>query len=272
VSRVAVPPPAGFTSKGACPPEFIEFAGRLADAAGAVILPHFRQPLAVERKPDLSPVTVADRASEKAMRDMIEAQYPRHGILGEEFGSVRRDAEYVWILDPIDGTKSFIAGLPLFGTLIALAHQGQAIVGVIDQPFTRERWVGASGQPTRLNGRPVKVRACARLADATLMTTSVGLFKPAEAAAFENLRRQTAINRLAGDCYAYGLLAAGHADLVVECTVKPYDFAALVPVIAGAGGLITDWEGQPLSLAGDARVLAAGDKAAWTAALKVLGG
>ena len=257
---------------GVCPPEFIDFACRLADAAGAVVLPYFRRPLAVERKSDASPVTAADRAGETAMRALIEKAYPSHGIVGEEFGTLRGDADYLWILDPIDGTKSFIAGLPLFGTLIALAHAGQAILGVIDQPFTRERWVGASGQPTRLNGQAVKTRACSRLADATLLTTSVGLFEPAEAAAFERLRRQVGIYRLAGDCYAYGLLAAGHADLVVEGTVKPYDFAALAPIIAGAGGRMTDWQGKPPSLAGESRLLAAGDRAAWAAALKLLGG
>lgn len=256
----------------ACPDAFVAFAGRLAEAAGAAIRPHFRNLTAVERKADSSPVTVADRAAEKAMRDLIEAAYPDHGIHGEEYGVVRPDADHVWILDPIDGTKSFVTGLPLWGTLIALAHRGEAILGVIDQPVLNERWLGAAGRPTTFNGKPVRVRDCPRLEEAALLATTVDLLNPSELAAFEKLRRRVRVNRMAGDCYAYGLLAAGFADLVVDCRVQPYDFAALIPVIGGAGGRITDWEGRPLSLKSPSRLLAAGDHEMHGAAVQLLAG
>lgn len=256
----------------ASPDVFVAFASRLADAAGAAIRPHFRNLKAVERKADSSPVTVADRAAEKAMRDLIEAAFPDHGIHGEEYGVVRPDADHVWILDPIDGTKSFVTGLPIWGTLIALAHKGEAILGVIDQPVLNERWLGARGRPTTFNGKPVRVRDCPRLEEAALFTTTMDLLNPSELAAFEKLRRRVRVNRLAGDCYAYGLLAAGFADLVVECRVQPYDFAALIPVIEGAGGRITDWEGRALSLKSPSRLLAAGDHEMHGAAVQLLAG
>jgi inositol-phosphate phosphatase/L-galactose 1-phosphate phosphatase/histidinol-phosphatase len=256
-----------------CPAEFIAFAHQLAEAAGAAIRPHFRRLSGVETKSDASPVTVADRASERAMRDLIERHYPEHGIFGEEFGTVRPDAEYLWILDPIDGTKSFVAGLPIFGTLIALARRGTALLGVIDQPITGERWIGASGHPTTFNGATVRCDASrTRLADAVLFSTSVGVFEPEDERRFNRLARQVRIPRLSGDCYAYGLVASGYGDLVVESEVKPYDFAALIPVIQGAGGFITDWAGRPLDLGRDSRVVAAGNRAILDAALAILAG
>ena len=257
-----------------CPAEFIAFAHELADAAGAAIRPHFRKLAGIEIKGDHSPVTVADRAAERAMRDLIEARYPTHGIFGEEFGTVRGDADHVWILDPVDGTKSFIAGLPMFGTLIALAWQGNAILGIIDQPILRERWLGARGQPTTFNGAPVRSNAaCTTLATATLFTTSMEMFADtAERERFQALAEKTRIRRYTGECYAYGLLASGFADVVIDSEVKPYDFAALVPVVEGAGGRITDWEGRPLSMTRNSRVLAAGTAALTTAASALLAG
>jgi histidinol phosphatase-like enzyme (inositol monophosphatase family) len=246
------------------------FAGRLADAAAAAVLPYFRSQFAIDDKADLTPVTVADRAAETAMRDLIEKHYPEHGVVGEEFPPVRADAEYVWILDPIDGTKSFVSGLPIFGTMIALTRGGRAILGVIDQPYTRERWIGVEGEGTLFNGKPARVRPCASLARAVFFTTSVGLFDPAEEAAFQRLRKATRINRLAGDCYAFALLASGHADVVIDNTMKPHDFAALVPVVEGAGGRITDWEGRPLRMDRNSRALAAGDDAVHRAAIELL--
>jgi inositol-phosphate phosphatase/L-galactose 1-phosphate phosphatase/histidinol-phosphatase len=256
---------------GVCPEEFVAFAGRLADAAGAAIRPHFRTAFTVDTKGDTSPVTVADRAAEAAMRAMIEASYPDHGIYGEEFGIVRGDAEHLWILDPIDGTKSFVAGLPVFGTLIALGRRGEALLGVIDQPVLGERWIGARGRPTTLNGRNLRTRPCAALAEAVVYSTSVDLFTPAQEAAFARLRRAVRVHRLAGDCYAYGLVAGGWADLVVESQVKPYDFAALIPVLEGAGGRITDWAGAPLALDRPAPLVAAGDARLHSAAIEFLG-
>lgn len=249
---------------------FLALAIDLADAAGEVIRPHFRQPLVVDDKLDLSPVTIADRAAEAAMRHLIAARFPQHGIIGEEFGREREEAEFTWVLDPIDGTKSFISGVPLFGTLIALAHQGRPILGIIDQPISRERWVGATGHPTTLNGTPIRCRPCAALATATAFSTSPDMFKGDDAAAFAQVAAAAKLVRYGADCYAYGLLALGSIDLVIEASLKPYDFSAMVPIVEGAGGIASDWRGRPLSLASDGRVLVAGDRRAHQQALVLL--
>jgi inositol-phosphate phosphatase/L-galactose 1-phosphate phosphatase/histidinol-phosphatase len=250
----------------------ISFANELADAAGPIVRRYFRQGVAVDDKPDTSPVTIADREAESALRALIETRFPDHGILGEEHGSVRTDAERVWVLDPIDGTKSFISGVPLFGTLIALVERGAPVLGVIDQPISRERWIGARGHKSTLNGRPISTRACASLGAATLFATSPDMFKGADAEGFLRLKSAVKLARFGGDCYAYGLLAAGFVDLVVEAGLKPYDYAALVPVITGAGGGMTDWEGKPLTLASEGRVLACGDPGLAAAARGFLAG
>ena len=250
--------------------QFLALAIDLADAAGEAIRPYFRRPIAVDDKPDLSPVTIADRAAEAAMRQLIAQRFPDHGIIGEEFGREREDAEFVWVLDPIDGTKSFISGVPLFGTLIALAHRGCPFLGIIDQPISRERWIGAAGRPTTFNGSPVHCRACPALAGATVFSTSPDMFKGSDAAAHGRVAKAAKLVRFGADCYAYGLLASGFIDLVIESSLKPYDFSAMVPVVEGAGGVATDWQGQPLSLASDGRVLVAGDPHAHRAALALL--
>ncbi|MGE0714179.1 MAG: histidinol-phosphatase [Alphaproteobacteria bacterium] len=257
-------------SAPACPPEAAALAQRLADAAGAVIRPHFRTPVAVDDKADSSPVTIADRDSEAAMRRLIEDAFPDHGILGEEHGSKATDAEFVWVLDPIDGTKAFISGVPVFGTLIALLRDGRPILGVIDQPISRERWVGISGVGTTLNGRPVHTRACPTLDRATLFATAPDMFKGADVDAFERLRRSVKLMRWGTDCYATAMVASGFADLVVEASLQPYDYCALVPVIEGAGGIATDWQGRPLTLGSDGRSAIAGDARAHAAALERL--
>ncbi len=240
----------------------IALAEALADAAGAIIRPYFHQPIAVDEKSDLTPVTIADRAAEAAMRALIEQRFPEHGIIGEEHGSTRAEAEHVWVLDPIDGTKSFISGIPLFGTLIALTRRGRPVLGIIDQPILRERWLGAEGRATTLNGAPVRTRACTSLDRATLFSTAPELmFQGADAAGFARLRAAVKLVRAGGDCYAYAQLANGFIDLVVEAQLKPYDYCALAPVIAGAGGTITDWQGRALDLAADGRVIACGDPA-----------
>jgi inositol-phosphate phosphatase/L-galactose 1-phosphate phosphatase/histidinol-phosphatase len=251
---------------------FRTLALRLADAAGAEIRPHFRRPIIVEDKPDLTPVTVADRAAEAAMRELIEAHFPEHGIVGEEFGGVREDAEFVWVLDPIDGTKSFISGVPLFGTLIALTRRRRPILGIIDQPISRERWIGATGRPTMFNGAPIHCRACPALAAATLFATTPDMFKGDDRAVFARLSAAVKLVRFGADCYAYGLLAAGFIDLVLEASLKPYDFCAMVPIVEGAGGVATDWRGEALDLASDGRILVAGDRRAHLAALALLDG
>jgi inositol-phosphate phosphatase / L-galactose 1-phosphate phosphatase / histidinol-phosphatase len=251
---------------------FLVFAQRLADGAGEVIRPYFRKPLAVVDKADLSPVTAADRQAEEMMRALIEAHYPEHGILGEEFGTVRDDAEYVWVLDPIDGTKSFISGVPLFGTLIALTRDRRPIIGIIDQPISRERWAGASGHPTTLNGLAISSRGCPGLAGATLFATTPEMFKGKDAASFARVSSAVKLTRFGADCYAYGLLAAGFVDLVLEASLRPYDFCAMVPIVEGAGGAATDWKGGNLDLASDGRILVAGDRRVHDAALALLGG
>ena len=254
------------------PDAFLAFALSLADAAGDVIRPYFRKPLVIRDKADLTPVTAADRVAEETMRALIEERFPEHGILGEEFGRVREDAEFVWSLDPIDGTKSFISGVPLFGTLIALTRGGRSILGVIDQPILRERWVGAVGRPTTLNGAAIRCRACPVLAAATLFATTPDMFKGEDAASFARVSDKVKLTRFGADCYAYGLVATGFVDLVLEASLEPYDFCAMVPIVEGAGGVATDWRGANLDLASDGRILVAGDRRAHEAALALLCG
>ncbi len=255
-----------------CEQAFIDLAEKLADAAGAVIRPYFRSGVAVEAKADASPVTRADREAETAMRALIEEAYPGHGIVGEEFGTARADARHIWVLDPIDGTKSFIAGVPLFGTLIALLEDGAPVLGVIDQPILGERWLGAAGRPTTLNGAKARARRCSEIGRAILFATSPDMFEGADADAFARLGGAVAVLRHGADCYAAGLLASGHIDFIVEAGLEPYDFCALIPVIEGAGGVITDWDGAPLGLGSDGRIAAAGDPAAHARVLALLRG
>jgi histidinol-phosphatase len=204
------------------------------------------------------------------MRQLIAARFPDHGIIGEEFGREREDAEFVWVLDPIDGTKSFIAGVPLFGTLIALAQHGRPILGIIDQPILHERWVGAAGRPTLFNGAPIRVRPCPSLETATLFATSPDMFIGSDQTAFGHVASAAKLVRFGADCYAYGLLALGFIDLVIESSLKPYDFSAMLPVIEGAGGVASDWRGSRLTVASDGRVVVAGDRRTHQAALQLL--
>jgi histidinol phosphatase-like enzyme (inositol monophosphatase family) len=237
----------------------LTLAARLADAASAAIRPFFRKPFAIEAKADLSPVTEADRAAEAAMRAILAKERPGDGVIGEEYGPDRPDAERVWVLDPIDGTRSFVAGRPIFGTLVALLDRQRPVLGVISQPISGERWVGAAGQPTTLNGVAVRTRPCPGLAQAHLATTGPGYFTPESWTAFERVRVAARDTLWGGDCYNYGLLAAGHLDLVVEDGLKLHDFAALVPIVEGAGGAMRDWQGRPLDMQSSGQVIAAGD-------------
>jgi len=206
------------------------------------------------------------------MRELIERRFPSHGIIGEEFGRMRDDAEFVWVLDPIDGTKSFISGVPLFGTLIALTRAGRPILGVIDQPILRERWLGAVGCPSTLNGTAIRCRACSDLATATLFATTPEMFHGADAVSFARISAAVKLTRFGADCYAYGLLATGLIDLVIEASLKPYDFCAMIPIIEGAGGIASDWRGEKLGLTSDGRVVVAGDQRVHEAALALLDG
>jgi inositol-phosphate phosphatase / L-galactose 1-phosphate phosphatase / histidinol-phosphatase len=252
------------------PAELVALANSLADAARPIAARYFRTPVTVDDKSDQTPVTIADREAETAMRALLNKHVPAHGIFGEEHGVERADAEYVWVLDPIDGTKAFITGLPIFGTLIALLHRGVPVLGIIDQPISRERWLGAAGRPSTLNDKPIKVRSCAALDRAYVYSTAPQMFGGALARRHEALAEKVKLFRWGGDCYAYGLLAAGHVDLVVENELKLYDFAALVPVIKGAGGLATDWRGRELNMTSDGSILAAGDPAVHRAAARIL--
>ena len=239
----------------------IALTNRLADAAGAAIRPRFRAEFGLETKDDLSPVTLADREAEQAMRRLIIAERPMDGIIGEEFGVREGTSGRSWVLDPIDGTRAFIAGRPIFGTLIALIEDGWPLLGVIDQPVIGERWLGVAGRQTLFNGAPASTRVCRFLKDALLATTSPALFDDGQLHAFEHLDGQVRSTVLGGDCYNYGGVASGHLDIVVEAGLKLHDFAALVPVVEGAGGRMCDWQGDPLHAGSNGEVIAAGDPA-----------
>lgn len=239
----------------------IQLAARLADAAADAIRPFFRARYETDFKSDDSPVTQADRAAEAVMRAILEKERPHDGIVGEEYGTTREEAERVWVLDPIDGTRSFIIGRPIFGTLIGFMQSGWPVLGVIDQPIIGERWVGAIGQGTTLNGAPAKARACRQLSDAVLASTAPQLFAGDTGERFSLLARNCRDTIWGGDCYNYALLASGHIDLVVESGLKLHDLAALVPVVEGAGGRMCDWHGDPLTDASDGNVIALGDAA-----------
>jgi histidinol-phosphatase len=253
--------------------DFSTFVDQLATVSGDTILPFFRTALAVENKKagGFDPVTAADRAAEQTMRALIRKQFPDHGILGEEYGSERTDAEYVWVLDPIDGTKSFISGMVAWGTLIGLMRFGEPVFGLMHQPFTRERFSGDGGA-ARYRGpagnRELRVRECASLADALLSTTSPLLMNEADRAVFGKVENEVRLSRYGGDCYAYCMLAAGQIDLIIETEVKPYDIVPLIPIIAGAGGIVTTWENGPAQEAG--RIVVAGDRRVHQAALEIL--
>ncbi len=241
----------------------IALANRLADAAGEAIRPLFRGEWAEERKSDATFVTEADRAAEAAMRAIIESERPGDGIIGEEYGNRNPAAARQWVLDPIDGTTSFIAGRPIFGTLIALMEDGWPVLGVIDQPVLRERWVGRVGHGTTFNGKPVRSAPCPELSNAVLGTTSPHCFSGEQVDAFMSLAKAVAERKIVygGDCYSYGLVASGHMDLVCEAGLQLHDFAALVPVVEGAGGTMCDWQGDPLNAHSTGEVLAIGDPA-----------
>ncbi len=255
------------------PAALLAFADTLADAARAAILPFFRAAHGLENKAAIGfdPVTEADRAAEAAMRALIEAHYPDHGISGEEFGEKPSKDGHVWALDPIDGTRAFIAGLPLWGVLIGLSYRGEPLIGVMDQPYLGERfrgWPGGAHLITRDGVRPLSTRPCASLGDAIAATTDPFLFQGAERDAFERVRASAKLTRYGCDCYAYCMVAAGSIDLVVESGLKTHDIAALIPIIAGAGGRVTTWDGGDALSGG--RILACGDARAGDAAMALL--
>lgn len=256
--------------------QLTSFALSLCDLSDRVTLPHFRRRLAVLNKDagsGFDPVTRADQAAEKSIRKAINQAYPDHGILGEEFGAQACEARYRWVIDPIDGTRAFIIGVPMWGTIIGLTRDGTPLIGAVSQPFTGERfwsdskttrWGRGAAKPRKL-----QTRACGALGDAILTSTHPDLFaSEQEARAFAALKRKVRMTRFGGDCYGYCLLAAGHVDLVVEAGLKPYDVIGLIPIIEAAGGIITTWDGRPATEGG--RILAAGDRKLHRQAMAVL--
>lgn len=242
--------------------DLLSFASHLADESGKVIAQYFRTEFTVDSKEDSSPVTIADRMVEKTLRAIIERERPEDGILGEEYGPKESSSGLTWVLDPIDGTKSFTIGRPSFGTLIALCKEGVPQIGVIDQPILKERWIG-DGTHTTFNGVPVLARACAEPKQARMASTSPSQL--AQDVGGQPLWRAlyTKSNYMVwgGDCYSYGLIANGWLDGVIESGLAPYDFAAIPPIVQGAGGWMGDWRGAPLTLASEGKTIALGDAA-----------
>ncbi len=256
--------------------DFTEFVARLATLSGRAILPFFRARHTTEDKSGggvFDPVTEGDRAGEDVMRNLIKRTFPAHGILGEEFGSENADADYVWVLDPIDGTRAFISGIPVWGTLIGLTRKGVPVYGMMNQPFTGERFSG-DGRMARYEGpngpRTLHTRQVTDLSEATLMTTSPNLFVDGQKDAYQRVESAVRLARYGCDCYAYCMLASGHVDLVIESGLKSYDIVALIPIIEGAGGIVTSWDGGSAAQGGT--ILAAGNKTLHQAALALLNG
>ena len=232
-------------------------AAGIADAVAPISLDYFRKPLDVIQKEDDSPVTAADREIEIAIRQLIDHHCPDHAVLGEEHGGEPVMDGPQWIIDPIDGTKSFVSGIPLYGTLIAHAVDGRPVVGLIDMPALRERWFGVEGRITTFNDAPCETSGCTDLSRARIATTSIDMFVGEDRERFDALTSKAQRRQFGGDCYLYGRLASGGIDIVVEAMLQPYDLAALVPVVQGAGGVMTDWRGNPLTVASDGWVVAA---------------
>lgn len=252
------------------PSDLLRVADALANAAAQHSLTLFRTPLDITAKADESPVTQADRAAESAMRQILAVERAADGIFGEEHGQERLEAEFVWVLDPIDGTRSFITGSPLWGTLIALLRRGRVELGIIDMPVLRERWVGQAGLGATRNGQRVRASGCTNVAEARIVTTSPDIFNAVDWSAYDALSRRCAMRRFGGDCYGYAQLAGGTIDLVVEAGLQPYDFLGPAGLIEAAGGVISDWQGRPLGLASDGRVVAAATAELHRQALQLL--
>ncbi|HMO30392.1 histidinol-phosphatase [Enterovirga sp.] len=258
------------------PIDFSDFVEELAAASGRSILPFFRTTLAAEDKSGggvFDPVTEADKAAEVTLRRLIAGAFPGHGIVGEEFGNEREDAEFVWVLDPIDGTKSFVSGFPLWGTLIGLLRNGRAAYGMMHQPFIGERFFGdggGAGYRGPHGSRTIRTRPCASLAEATLSTTSPSLIPGDLLPRYRRVEEAARLTRYGYDCYAYCMLASGHIDVVVEAGLKPYDIVALIPIIEGAGGIVTTWTGERAE--GGGAIVACGDRRLHAQVLELLAG
>lgn len=259
--------------------ELTSFAHKLADSSGEVIRGYYRNFGNIDAKGDLSPVTIADREAEQAIKQLIKHHYPEHGIHGEEFGIEKENAKFKWIIDPIDGTASFMIGRPIFGTLIALVHENEALIGLIDQPINGERWVGVKGSQAKLfshnslqsiTSTEIKTRKCLNLANAVLCTTGPQYFNSNKLQKFNNIAGKAKYIVYGGDCYNHALLSMGMIDAVVESGLKPHDFMAVKVVVERAGGIATDWQGKPLGISSDGDVVFAGDAALHKEILELL--
>jgi len=259
------------SSNTATPTEFIRFAEELADASRALIRSRFRRNADVEMKPDNTPVTATDLEVETLIRNMIADRYPTHGVIGEEHPASAASADHVWVIDPIDGTRSFIAGRPVFGTLIALAVDTVPVLGVVDIPITQERWVGAKGHATLLNGKVASTRKCPTAANAILLATSPEYLDGDAARPFGNVAEASRFTIYDAGTQAYGLVASGHADIMIAARYGIVDYLAAVPVIEGAGGVMRDWNGAPLTLHSGDRFVAVGDAGLLPETLQLLG-
>ncbi len=240
--------------------EFLSFAETLADASRAMLLKASQQLPEVTIKADASYVTTTDKAVEQKLREMIITQYPDHGIFGEEFENISTDAEYVWVLDPIDGTAAFVAGIPVYGTLIALAWKGRPFIGVIDHPLTDDRWTGVNNTFAFHNGKPVTTRSCETLASAYVTCSNPDFMSPEQLTQFTAVRNEVAYVQYGGSCFSYGVLASGRNDFAIDGGLDAFDIYASAAIIQGAGGIVTCWDGTDLSFEMDGTVLAAGDK------------
>ena len=252
------------------PGEVIDLANLMADTAGRIALSYYRRDLEIISKEDDTPVTLADRGIEMALRELLTERRPQDGIIGEEFGETKSKSGFTWVIDPIDGTKSFTIGRPSFGTLIGLCEGETPVLGIIDQPVTKERWLGVAGQPTMLNGEIAQTRKCDDLKKAIFGTGSPIQIARNDALRFERFEKACRYPVFQGDCYFYGLMANGGIDILVEDYLGIYDFIALVPVIEGAGGIITDWSGAKLTLASGSNLLATGDPELHSKALALI--
>lgn len=241
--------------------EIINFANLLADTASEISKKYYRIANGEIAKEDDSPVTIADREIEEKIRELIFKKYPTHGIIGEEYGNHQEHQDYTWIIDPIDGTSSFIVGRPIFGNLISLTFKQNVILGIINQPINNERWLGIEGQGSWFNGNRIKTRNCQKIDDAVLSSSSPYFFKKENKIIFEEICKYTKYQKIGGvvyggDCYAYGCLASGFVDLIIEPELKIYDFASHIPIIKNAGGVITDWSGNDLKLESNTKLIA----------------
>ncbi|MDE7546910.1 histidinol phosphate phosphatase [Acetobacter fabarum] len=253
--------------------QFVDVAIMLAETARSVVRPWFRRGVGVESKKDASPVTVADRTAERVMRAILAERLPEHGVFGEEFGQDNAQADYQWLLDPVDGTRAFVTGRPLFGTLIALFYKGEPVLGILDQPVLGERWVGVKGRATMFSsslGGQARTRQDVVLDEAEMSCTSPEMLELAPHDRWKVLKQQARRMTWGGDCYAYGLLALGQIDLIAECDMNPWDWGALVPIVQGAGGVMSAWDGSPLRMDGDRTVLAAGSASLHREAVRIL--